>query len=104
MIRACLEPRCPHPAAYRGRCKSHTTQRNRETVSANRRVYNSKRWQLLRRHKLFNTPLCERCGHIATDVHHRHAIQAGGDPWSMSNLEALCHSCHSSETRREQVT
>lgn len=101
--RLCLEPRCSEPPAYRGRCLTHRTQRNRETRSRNAKVYGTKRWRLLRRKKLKATPICERCDHVlATDVHHRQAIQDGGDPWSMTNLEALCHSCHSQVTRREQ--
>lgn len=64
-------------------------------------VYNSKRWKYLRRHKLHFDPLCEQCGVIATDVHHKHGVVA--DPWALDGLEALCHSCHSKVTRAEQV-
>lgn len=100
--RLCAEPTCPTPATYRGRCPTHAKQRNRETRSRNTKIYNSKRWQITRRRKLSLTPLCERCGDIATDVHHREDIQQGGSPWAISNLEALCHPCHSQETRRRQ--
>lgn len=100
----CLEPSCANPAAYRGRCPAHTTDRNRQTRSRNAPLYNTKRWQITRRHKLSLDPLCEQCGHIATDVHHRQAVQAGGAVWAMENLEALCHACHSRQTRREQTT
>jgi 5-methylcytosine-specific restriction endonuclease McrA len=100
--RLCLEPSCPNPVAYRGRCQRHARQRNRETRSTNSKIYNSKRWVMTRRHKLSLTPLCERCDDIATDVHHRNDIQAGGDIWNLDNLEALCHRCHSQETRRRQ--
>lgn len=104
-VRLCLESRCGSEATWRGRCPIHRTERNRETRSKNTSVYNSKRWKILRRHKLNACPICERCHkQLATDVHHKQAIQAGGNPWLLSNLEALCHPCHSMETRREQAT
>lgn len=104
-IRLCLEPRCPQQAVYRGRCGAHATTRNRQTRSRNTHVYNSRRWKLLRRAYLFDHPLCETegCDLVATDVHHRHAIQDGGPAWEYGNLEALCHAHHSQITRREQV-
>lgn len=42
---------------------------------------------------------CERQGRVtpATDVHHLVARRAGGGD-EESNLEALCHSCHSKRT------
>jgi 5-methylcytosine-specific restriction endonuclease McrA len=101
--RLCLEPRCPEPATWRGRCPVHRTQRNRETRSKNAKVYNTKRWRLLRRRKLFLTPLCEcGCDRIATDVHHIKDIEQGGDPWSLDNLESLTHECHARITRARQ--
>lgn len=105
MIRSCVEPRCPDPATYRGRCARHSRSRERRINRAGRKVYNTKRWKILRRRKLFLTPLCEHpaCVDIATDVHHLVAIEAGGEPYSMDNLQALCHSHHSVETRREQA-
>jgi 5-methylcytosine-specific restriction protein A len=103
--RLCLESKCPLPTHYRGRCQRHQKERNRETRSQNAKVYNTKRWKLLRRHKLQLNPICERCDMtLANEVHHVIAIQAGGDPWNLSNLEALCRVCHSKETRREQLT
>lgn len=66
----------------------------------NRRIYNSKRWKMLRRKVLFDTPLCT-CGHIATDVDHVVPIEKGGDIWDMVNLQALCRECHSKKTKAE---
>jgi hypothetical protein len=104
--RLCLELRCPEPAIRRGRCAKHNTVCNRETRSENRGIYNSKRWQITRSRYLFDHPLCEHpeCMAIATDVHHKVDLQAGGDPWAMDGLEALCHSHHSMETRARQAT
>jgi hypothetical protein len=92
---------CPNPATYRGRCQRHAKQRNKDT-HRNREIYNSKRWQILRRRILFDNPLCS-CGEIATDVHHIKDIEDGGDPWSRANCLALCHSCHSQITRAAQA-
>jgi 5-methylcytosine-specific restriction protein A len=102
-IRLCLERRCLEPAVYRGRCLTHRTEWNRDTRSKNKQVYNSKRWRILRRKKLGLNPICEHCDNTLADhVHHIRDIQQGGDPWTMANLEALCHSCHSIETRARQ--
>jgi 5-methylcytosine-specific restriction protein A len=98
--RLCSEPRCPHPATYRGRCATHNRSTNRAT-HRNRHIYNSKRWAILRLRVLFDHPLCP-CGQLATDVHHPKDLDKGGDPWARSNLQALCHACHSRLTRRGQ--
>jgi len=99
--RLCLTPRCPDPAIYRGRCTRHARQREHQTHNTRgKKIYNTKRWQVLRRSVLFNHPLCE-CGAIATDVDHINPIEHGGDPWARSNLQSLCHRCHSMKTRSE---
>lgn len=99
-IRLCLEPRCHSPATYRGRCASHSREHERHT-HGNKAIYNSKRWQMLRRKRLFVDPLCP-CGHIATDVDHIHPIEQGGLPFSMANTQSLCAQCHGRKTRAEQ--
>jgi 5-methylcytosine-specific restriction endonuclease McrA len=100
-----MEPRCPNPTTYRGRCERHAKQRNQQTKSVNAPIYNSKRWQILRRHKLGLNPICERCDNtLANHVHHIVDIQKGGVPFAIGNLEALCHSCHSRITRGRQTT
>lgn len=102
--RLCAEPGCPHPATYRGRCPSHARTTNRHT-HRNRTIYNSKRWQLLRKRVLFEQPICNACDTaLATDVDHITAIEAGGDPWARANLQGLCQPCHSAKTRQEQAT
>src|SRR4051812_38147373 len=96
--RACLEPGCPEYATYRGRCQAHSQKRDRTINRAGRAIYSTKRWAMLRRHKLSLNPLCEweGCNELATDVHHRHGVEA--DPWSVDGLEALCHAHHSALT------
>jgi 5-methylcytosine-specific restriction endonuclease McrA len=100
--RLCLHPRCPEPAAYRGRCAQHSRQREQQTHS-NKGLYNTKRWKLLRRRVLFEQPLCP-CGQIARDVHHKQDLADGGDPWARGNLEALCGPCHSRITNQRLGT
>lgn len=99
--RLCSEPRCPNPATYRGRCATHSAMRERTRTKRGREVYGKERWKQLRRRKLLATPLCERCYRVASDVHHKHGVEA--DPWAIEGLESLCHSCHSQETRRYQL-
>jgi 5-methylcytosine-specific restriction endonuclease McrA len=107
-VKLCAHPSCPSPATYRGRCAEHARTTNRDSHSKNRRIYNSKRWQMARRGVLSEQPLCpgvfdESCGRIATDVHHIKDIDDGGDPWARTNLVALCHAHHSQITRRDQA-
>jgi len=61
-------------------------------------------WRKLRERVLARDPICQECyrrGHItpATDADH-----VNGDPSDnrMSNLQGLCHSCHSHKTMRER--
>ena len=96
----CLRPGCPNPRASRGYCRAHTPTRNN---TDQRRIYNSKRWTLTRRHQLDRHPLCE-CGEIATDVHHLKDLADGGNPWSPDNLQSLCHACHATITRARQTS
>lgn len=101
MRQVCGHPRCPDPPTYRGRCQRHARQRERAT-HRNRSIYNSKRWKMLRRRRLFLDPLCS-CGEIATDVDHITPIEEGGEPFGLENTQSLCKSCHSVKTRREQL-
>lgn len=102
MNQPCSEPGCPEFASYRGRCRSHASANSRNRDQVGKQVYNSKRWAILRRRKLNLNPICEDCNErLATDVHHRHGVEV--DPWSLSGLESLCHSCHSRITRQEQI-
>ncbi len=98
--RLCADRHCPNPATYRGRCAEHARNNEQRTRRAGHALYRSKRWQILRRHILFHRPLCP-CGEIATDVDHITALEQGGEPWSPSNLQGLCASCHAIKTRGE---
>lgn len=95
----CIEPRCPDRATYRGRCQRHSRKRERQT-HRNKEIYNSKRWKMLRKRRLFLDPLCG-CGEIATDVDHIQPIEDGGEPFDLENTQSLCASCHGSKTAAE---
>jgi 5-methylcytosine-specific restriction protein A len=103
-VRLCADPSCPDPSTYRGRCQRHARQREKQTSRAGHKIYRSRRWARTREKYLSQNPLCEcddpACREIATDVHHRVDIAAGGEPWSFKNLQALCHSHHSQITRQ----
>lgn len=100
--RLCAEPGCPQPAHYRGRCATHARTTNQDT-HRNRTIYNSKRWKLLRRRVLHEEPICRSCDNsLSVDVDHITPLEWGGEPYARANCQALCVSCHSAKTRREQ--
>lgn len=73
-------------------------------VKRNRAFYNSGTWKRLRLMRLAAYPLCAECGRAATDVHH--VVDIVDDPslaYEPSNLESLCHCCHSKKTRANQL-
>jgi 5-methylcytosine-specific restriction endonuclease McrA len=101
--RCCLEPTCPNPATWRGRCQIHNRSNERTIQRAGHSIYRTERWRRTREAYLFKHPLCEcGCGDIATDVHHLTDLDDGGDPWAFTNLQALTHACHSRITRQRQ--
>ena len=65
--------------------------------------YSTPAWRNLRKLKLHENPLCERCQAegrvtVATIVHHKEYIRDGGDKLPLlEQLESLCHSHHSRE-------
>jgi 5-methylcytosine-specific restriction enzyme A len=68
--------------------------------------YNTTQWRKLRLLKLAHDPLCQACEDMgeltpANTVDHVVAISSGGAPFPMlSDLNSLCHSCHSAKTAR----
>ena len=62
-------------------------------------------WRKIRARYIQAHPLCEECEKLgrctpATEVHHIKPLSEGGGHGD-DNLAALCHSCHSSITMRE---
>lgn len=103
----CRHPGCPElvPAGVRY-CDKHKSMHPEESRSAASRGYGN-RWRKARKAFLESHPLCEEClkhGRYvkATDVDH--IVAHRGDLklfWDRSNWQALCHSCHSKKTARE---
>ena len=50
---------------------------------------------------------CEKCKAPAKDVHHIQPLHLGGEPFSRSNLQLLCRTCHEaahSDERSRRLT
>ena len=68
-----------------------------------RGFYNSQKWRSTQRaYMLSKNYICERCGKVASIVHHKTYIspQNISDPnitLNWDNLEALCTTCHQNE-------
>jgi 5-methylcytosine-specific restriction endonuclease McrA len=105
----CAEAGC-QAEVTRGRCARHRREHDRRYASRNRQLYNSKRWRLTRRRKLFLSLLCELehdgCEGLASEIHHRTPLSeddSDRNRWSLDGLVSACRPCHSRETRREQL-
>lgn len=107
--RVCVHPgcgklteatRCPaHQAArdtaYRAAETAARRQRDKGRPHGAERGYDAT-WRRVRRLYLLAHPVCS-CGARATDVDHVVPLREGGThDWS--NLQALCHACHSTKT------
>ena len=98
--RPCAAPGCPALISSGSYCEAHAKQRRQrqpdERPSAAARGYDRK-WRRIRAQFLKKHPECVECGQPATDVDHIVPRAAGGsDQWS--NLQPLCHACHSRKT------
>lgn len=107
---------CRYPGCYElvsdGYCSRHQPKKRLEQRSAEaeswRWMYFTDEWRKdLRPTQLMREPFCRECARAgrrvrATDVDH--IVDHKGD-WTVfcnrSNLESLCHSCHSRKTARE---
>jgi hypothetical protein len=75
-----------------------------------RKLYNNKKWQRLRKSYLMYHPMCEKCGKLATDVHHINSpfddglsdIERLGRLLDVNNFQALCQECHGTLHRKNQ--
>lgn len=84
--------------------KVHRNAKERDARQGKRQfATNSRMWRAIRAEQLQFEPLCRECSKSckitpATDVDH-----IDGDSWNNrpSNLQSLCHSCHSAKTVRE---
>lgn len=105
----CAVPGCPNVVeSDKTYCEFHEKQRQKQ-VDAKRgtsteRGYNQT-WRRLRLLVLHSEPLCRECkknGRLtaATEVDHIIPLSKGGTN-ELSNLQPLCHECHSRKTASE---
>lgn len=100
-LRVCPVAGCPN-LVERGARLCDTHERERQQLVDARRPPSSRRgygprWQAIRAEFLAHNRYCAECGQRATQVHHIISLRVGGThDWS--NLQALCHSCHSRHT------
>ena len=111
--RPCAQPGCPNLVRGKERyCEAHAAQHQAEYEagrgSAAQRGY-GRRWRKIRLIYLRRHPLCEDPFNIhaqhsetvpATEVDHKVPLRQGGS-YRVDNLQALCKSCHSRKTARE---
>lgn len=108
-LRPCRHPGCV-ALTREGWCPAHKPKpAARRESAAWHNWYNLSIWtDQLRPAQLLREPFCRECAHQgwrvrATDVDH---VQDHKGNWALfidkSNLESLCHSCHSRKTMREQ--
>jgi len=101
----CAHPRCPDvvPSGQR-HCTKHkraeVKQYERGRGSSSERGYDRK-WQKIRAVIIARDPVCKACNRKpTTDVDHITPRRRGGTD-AESNLQGLCHTCHSSKTATE---
>ena len=104
----CKYPGCPE-LTEGNYCKAHQKEIDREYNSSRpyKKLYNSSRWQDLRRYVLNKQPLCVEClknNRItpATVVDHIEPHKGNEDLfYDINNLQSLCKSCHDRKTVKE---
>lgn len=106
--RQCVTPGCPNIVPRGSRCEDcrrdqYQARREREGTSSQKGYGVS--WQRLRAHVLAGEPLCRHCARegrvvVATEVDHIVPRAQGGSD-ALTNLQALCKSCHSRKTLSE---
>ncbi|MFK5976902.1 MAG: HNH endonuclease [Sulfurovum sp.] len=74
--------------------------RNKEVT----KFYHSANWNKIRKKVLMNEPICRQCTRsISSHIDHIIPIKRGGCKTCLDNLQALCSSCHSYKTSKEDI-
>lgn len=102
-LRICAHIGC-HNLVKSGYCDSHQRETGYRHDPERQRLYDRK-WQARRRRWLSEHPWCEECLSNglyvpATDVHHLRAHRGDRSVFISSELESLCHACHSQKTAK----
>jgi len=100
-LTVCTDPSCPE-LVTRGRCAKHRREAEQKRGTPASRGYTNA-WRKVSAAFLERHPACNRCGNLAEHAHHHDGLGPNGPRGhDLANLEALCHSCHSKVTAREQ--
>ena len=103
-LRSCSYPGCPN-LVRSGRCAEHQQLTTYERDPDTQRLY-STRWKKRRKAQLAREPWCADCLKQgiyteATDVDHVAPHRGDRLLFWTGALQSLCHSCHSTKTRKE---
>ena len=107
ICKPCPVPRCPnHVPDGRRYCDAHQEEAPAAFSLKHKPrnpFYSTAAWLKARAYKLSIQKLCEDCKKAAaTEVHHRIPLEERPDlSVTLTNLEALCKSCHAAESQRE---
>lgn len=71
-------------------------------TASGRSVYDTQ-WKLLSKSYITLHPLCVVCGEIAKDVDHIIPVRIAPEKmYDVSNLQSMCHKCHSKKSKEEK--
>ena len=98
------------PYIVKGR-KTSKPKNQTEKQRLRSKLYNNKKWKRLREAYLMYHPLCEKCGKLATDVHHLNSpfddgldeVERLGRLLDVNNFQSLCQTCHGLIHRKKQI-
>lgn len=93
-------PTCPELVDRPGPCAAHAREKRAARRERETWANYGAEWPTLRRNVLREEPYCRLCPALSTDVDHIVPLRHGGTN-ARVNLQALCHSCHSRKTARE---
>jgi len=110
MLKLCTYPGCNCLVSNGTRCPKHQRTERANGFSGKRKqsasewhsLYYSARWKRLRKEFLKSHPYCFLCGANATIADHIHPHRGNLELfYDENNLQAMCWSCHSKKTLRE---
>ena len=122
--RPCRAPNCPLLTTTRdGYCKEHFAEAKKESKARHKRYdkrrfenpeerrlnrfYKTSHWKRIRDAYIAKNPTCELCAQmgrltVGTVVDHIVERRDGGEDLDYSNLQTLCHRCHTIKTYEEK--